>query len=73
MLSVNAIDEDGRVTLLEEIPGIKQARVIVTVLDEYQPTDQALDSSLFDDLVGAVAVRDDGSIRHDDYQTISAG
>ena len=67
MLSVNAIYENGKVRLLEEIPNIERARLIVTVLDDAPPVEGELDPSLFDDLVGAVSVREDGSVSHDRY------
>jgi hypothetical protein len=41
MISVPGIYENGKITLLEEIPHIQQARVIVTVLEpwpEPEPT-----------------------------------
>ncbi len=34
MLSVPAIYEDGKITLLEKIPHLQRAHVIVTVLEE---------------------------------------
>lgn len=35
MVSVPGIYEDGKITLLEEIPNVRQARVIVTVLEDW--------------------------------------
>ena len=67
MLSVNAIYEDGKVTLLEQIPRVKRARAIVTLLDEEQPDQGELDPGLFDDLIGVVSARADGSVAHDEY------
>ncbi len=69
MLSVKAMYENGKVTLLERIPGIRRARVIVTVLEEKESVEQDIDISLFDDMVGAVSLRNDGSINHDKYLT----
>ena len=69
MLSVNAIYEDGTVTLLEKIPRIKRARVIVTVLEEDEPIEHNMDASLFDDMIGVVSIHDDASINHDKYLT----
>ncbi len=65
MLSVKAMYENGKVTLLEKIPSIRRARVIVTVLEEEKSTEQDIDISLFDDMIGAVSFRDDGSVGHD--------
>lgn len=67
MLSVNAIYEDGRITLLEKIPRVRRARVIVTVLEEDEPIEQNIDITLFDDMVGVASIRDDGSVAHDKY------
>ncbi len=41
MLSVPAIDETGKITLLEKIPHLHRARVIVTVLEELPIIDSA--------------------------------
>jgi hypothetical protein len=38
MLSVPGIYENGKITLLEEIPNVQQARVIITVLEEWPAT-----------------------------------
>jgi hypothetical protein len=67
MLSVKAIYENGKVTLLEEVHRDKPTRAIVTLLDDEQPAERDLDPTLFDDLVGVVAVREDGSVAHDAY------
>ena len=70
MLSVKGIYENGQVRLLEPIPSDKPAKVIVTVLEELDrpegETDK-VDLNLFDDLVGVIDVRVDGSIAHDKY------
>jgi hypothetical protein len=62
MLSVRGIYENGKVILLEPILSKKRAKVIVTVLEE-------VDINIFDDLVGVVGAREDGSIKHDQYIT----
>jgi hypothetical protein len=67
MISVRAIYENGKITLLEKIPGIKKAKVIVTILEDEETIEQEANSSLFDDIVGAVSFRCDGSVRHDKY------
>ena len=70
MLSVKGIYKDGQIRLLEPIPSDKPAKVIVTVLEELdQPEDKSdkVDMNLFDDLVGVIDVRVDGSITHDKY------
>jgi hypothetical protein len=67
MLSVNAIYEDGKVTLLENVPSAKRARAIVILLDDEQEDESELDPGLFDDLIGVVSVREDGSVAHDQY------
>jgi predicted DNA-binding antitoxin AbrB/MazE fold protein len=69
MLSINAIYENGQITLLEKIPSVKRAKVIITILEEDKQTQQDTDISLFDDIVGAVSCHTDGSINHDKYIT----
>jgi hypothetical protein len=70
MLSVRGIYENGKIELLEPILGKKRAKVIVTILEEIDETEdqnQEVDVNIFDELVGAVSVRKDGSIKHDHY------
>ncbi len=70
MLSVKGIYKDGQIRLLEPIPFDKPAKVIITVLEELdQPEHKSVkvDMNLFDDLVGVIDVRVDGSIAHDKY------
>jgi len=69
MLSVKGIYKNGRVTLLEAVPPRKRkANVIVTILDEPEEPDKKEDRlNLFDDLVGVIDVRKDGSANHDQY------
>ena len=70
MLSVRGIYENGKIELLEPILGKKRAKVIVTILEELDETEdqnREVDVNIFDELVGAVSVRDDGSIKHDRY------
>ena len=70
MLSVKGIYENGQVRLLEPIPPEKPAKVIVTVLEELdheEGEEKEVDVNLFDDLVGVINVREDGSISHDKY------
>ena len=67
MLSVRGIYENGKIKLLEPILGKKRAKVIVTILEEIDETEdqnQEVDVNIFDELVGAVSVRKDGSIKH---------
>ncbi len=65
MLSVKGIYENGKVILLEPILSKKRAKVIVTVLEELAETgNEEVDINIFDDLVGVVGAREDGSIRH---------
>jgi len=70
MLSVKGIYENGQVRLLEPIPSEKRAKVIVTVLEELDREEveaKEVDVNLFDDLVGVINVREDGSIAQDKY------
>ena len=70
MLSVRGIYENGKVSLLEPILSKKRAKVIVTVLEELEETvNEEVDVNIFDDLVGVVSAREDGSIKHDHYIT----
>lgn len=66
MLSVKGIYEDGQVKLLEQIPHTKRAKVIVTVLED-ELREEDINVSLFDDIVGVVSIREDGSVNHDKY------
>lgn len=45
MLSVPAIYEDGKLTLLEKIPHVQRARAIVTILEEWPPEEQTHDDA----------------------------
>ena len=70
MLSVKGIYENGKVHLLEPIPFEKRVKVIVTVLDEMNREEaeaKEIDLNLFDDLIGVINVREDGSTAHDKY------
>ncbi len=72
MLSIKGVYENGQVHLLEPLPFLKRAKVIVTIVEETElgeDENREPDITLFDDLVGAVNVRSDGSIRHDHYIT----
>ena len=73
MLSVRGIYENVKVRLLEPILSKKRAKVIVTILEELDETEagnQEVDINIFDDLVGVVAAREDGSIKHDQYSSL---
>ncbi|WP_295431988.1 hypothetical protein [uncultured Thiodictyon sp.] len=73
MVSVHAVYEDGKVTLLEDLPAVRRARLIVTVIDPIPPA--ATDATatgpapvdLFDDLIGVIDLREDGAAGHDRY------
>jgi hypothetical protein len=70
MLSVKGIYENGQVRLLEPIPSEKRVKVIVTVLEELdreEAESKEVDVNLFDDLVGVINVREEGSTAHDKY------
>ena len=70
MLSVRGVYENEQVRLLEPIPSKKRVKVIVTVLEELDHEEgeaKEVDVNLFDDLVGVINVREDGSIGHDKY------
>ncbi len=74
MLSVKGIYENGKVILLEPILSKKRAKVIVTVLEELAENgNEEVDINIFDDLVGVVGAREDGSIKHDQYITSPVG
>jgi len=45
MFSVKAMYENGQVTLLEKIPNVRRAKVIVTVLEENEPMEQNYEDS----------------------------
>lgn len=72
MLSVKGIYENGQIRLLEPIPSKKPAKVIVTLLEELDDVESethAGDLDVFDDLVGVIHAREDGSVVHDKYLT----
>jgi len=70
MLSLNGIYENGQIRLLEPVPFLKRAKVIVTIIEETEimgGETQEADINLFDDLVGIASSREDGSEKHDLY------
>lgn len=70
MLSVKGIYENGKVHLIEPLPFRKKARVIVTLLedmDDLDTNDHEQNLNAFDDLVGVINVRENGSEEHDNY------
>lgn len=70
MLSVRGIYENGQVRLLEPLSCLKRARVIVTVIEEMEDAEtekQESEMNVFDDLVGMIDIREDGSAAHDRY------
>ncbi len=70
MLSVRGIYENGNIHLLDPVPGHKKAKVIVTIVEEIMPDDAEQshpDGSFFDDMIGVIDGREDGSERHDSY------
>jgi hypothetical protein len=71
MLSVHAVYEDGKVTLLEDLPAVRRARLIVTMIDLLPPAATDLTgpapTDLLDDLIGVIDVREDGAAGHDRY------
>ena len=70
MLSVRGIYENGQVRLLEPIPSEKRAKLIVTVLEKLDHEEgeaKEVDVNHFDDLIGVISVREDGSTAHDKY------
>jgi len=67
MLSVKGVYENGKVKLLEKIPNTKRVKVIVTILDNDENNQEELDPDLFNDLVGAISVCEDGAVNHNKY------
>lgn len=70
MLSVRGIYESGQIKLLEPIPYLKRAKVIVTIIEEAEEAESEkpeADMNVFDDLVGMIDAREDGSAAHDQY------
>jgi hypothetical protein len=70
MLSVRGIYENGQVRLLEPVPHKKRVNVIVTILEDIKDKDDYeydVDIHVFDDLVGVIDVRENGSDAHDSY------
>jgi len=72
MLSVKGIYENKQLHLLEPVPYKKRVKVIVTFLEdlsESEENEHEVDIHAFDDLVGVIDVREDGSEAHDKYIT----
>ncbi len=72
MLSVRGIYEKGRVRLLEPVPFEKRLNVIVTILEEpYEQKNRHMEADIdaFNDMVGVIDEREDGSVSHDKYIT----
>jgi predicted DNA-binding antitoxin AbrB/MazE fold protein len=70
MLSVRGIYENGRVRLLEPVPHKKRHKVIITILEDVKDAEDdayEIDTHVFDDLVGIIEAREDGSEAHDRY------
>jgi predicted DNA-binding antitoxin AbrB/MazE fold protein len=67
MLAVRGIYENGKIKLLEPIPFKKKARVIITIIEDIFDQEDSTPLDLFDDLVGVISVRSDGSMKHDEY------
>lgn len=70
MLAVKGIYENGKVTLLEPIPYQKKAKVIVTILEEIEEVESCPEESsesVFEDMIGIISEREDGSMNHDHY------
>jgi len=67
MISVHGIYENGKIKLLEPILFKKNAKVIITILDDINTEEKAVPLDYFDDLTGAISLRTDGSDKHDDY------
>jgi predicted DNA-binding antitoxin AbrB/MazE fold protein len=67
MLAVRGIYENGIIKLLEPIPFKKKARVIITIIEDIFDQEDSTPLDLFDDLVGVISVRSDGSVKHDEY------
>lgn len=71
MLSVRGIYENGQIKLLETIPYKKRRiNVIVTILEEPAEPEtetRSININAFDDLVGIISEREDGSEAHDRY------
>jgi hypothetical protein len=71
MFSIHALYEDGKVKLLENLPAVRRARLIVTVIDPIPETatdaTRPAPADLLDDPIGAIDVRADGAAGHDRY------
>ncbi len=72
MLSVKGIYKNKQLHLLEPVLYKKPVKVIVTFLEdlsESEENEHEVDIHAFDDLVGVIDVREDGSEAHDKYIT----
>ncbi len=75
MLSVRGIYQNGEVKLSDPVPvWLKQAKVIVTIIEETCEKDAGdADADIFDDMIGIINVREDGSDEHDRYVSGMSG
>jgi len=67
MIAVSGIYENGTIKILEPVPFNKKVKVIITFLEKIEPENNSVTSDLFNDLIGAIDCRKDGSEKHDDY------
>lgn len=70
MLSVKGIYENGKIELLEPILNHKKAKVIVTILEEIEEAgsnSEKRNGNVFNDMIGIISEREDGSTNHDHY------
>ncbi|MEA3359725.1 MAG: hypothetical protein U9R17_10045 [Thermodesulfobacteriota bacterium] len=72
-MSVKEIYENDKVRLSEPLFSKKRAKVIVTILEEPEQIEAEnfkVDINIFEELVGVVAAREDGSIKHGHYSSL---
>ncbi len=70
MLAIEGIYENGQIRMSEAFPLLKRAKVIVTIietLEEWYTDQENADMQLFDDMIGIIDFRKDGSVSHDNY------
>ena len=67
MLTIPGVYINGEIHLLEPIPFKKEAKVLVTVLEEIDQENESVPVDLFDDLIGVISENTDGSENHDKF------
>ena len=67
MITVNGLYKNGEIKLLEPITIKEKTKVLVTIVDENIKDTPNIPLDFFNDLIGTISHRKDGSTDHDKY------